>query len=414
MTGTAGDYRHLAPQLIATVEDAAIGLKGYVVVDTTVQGRSCGGVRMFDDVCLDEIKGLARSMTLKYGFNGMAQGGAKAGIVADPEMPTEQKRRILRRWGEITAPLMTSRAYITGTDMNVWQGDIDAVHAAAGFKEPAPRRTKGRKSGLFTAYGVMVVTEAAAAFKGLDLSRCSVAVEGFGAVGSAYAMLMTQRKGARVVAISTTKGAIYNPAGLDVEKLLALKQQLGNSLVEDYDAAERIDPRELLTLDVDLLAPCARIHSIDATNAQRIRAPIVCPGANIPVTRRAAQILFERGVVSVPDFTANWGGVLGNKLEALGVSDDYVEAFFRKKNKHRILDLLSKAEARRKPLVEIAEGYALARFARIKEQAETKSARGYLKGLALRLFNSGVFPEVVYRPLAPAYFDRALGRDEAI
>ena len=188
--------------------------------------------------------------------------------------------------------------------MNVWQDDIDVVHAAAGYREPAPRRGKGNKSGLFTSYGVMIVTEAAAAFRGVDLSKCTVAVEGFGSVGSTYALLMAKKKGANVVAISTTNGAIYNPKGLDVDKLIELRVTKGHGVVEVYEPAERISNDELLTLDVDILAPCARIHSINAANATAIKASMICPGANIPVTRPAQTMLFQRGII-----------VVGNLLE---------------------------------------------------------------------------------------------------
>ena len=402
------------PQLIATIEDPAVGLRGYIVVDSTVNGQSCGGMRMFSDVTVEEVTGLARSMTLKYGFNGMAQGGAKAGIAADPDMPDEQKRAVLRRWGEIAAPLLLSRSYITGTDMNVGQGAIDVVHAAAGYREPPPRRGKGNKSGLYTGYGVMIVSEAAAAFRGVELDRCRVAVEGFGAVGSAYAMLMAKKKGARVVAISTTRGAIYHPDGLDIDRLLALRAEHGHRVVETYDGAERIAQEDLLTLDVDLLAPCARIHSIHAGNAGSIRATMVCPGANIPVTPEAEAILHRRGIAYLPDFTANWGGVLGNKLEALAVDDAFIETFFRDKNRQRLVDLLRAAEAAGEPAAAIAERYAMDRFARIKAAAEARSAGTTLKSLALRVFNMGLIPEFICRPLAPYYFERALGADEPI
>lgn len=404
----------LPPQFIATVEDAAVGLRGYIVVDTTVDGRSCGGMRMLENVTIEEVKGLARGMTLKYGFNGMAQGGAKAGIVANPDMSPEKKRLILHRWGEIVAPLLRSRYYITGTDMNVWQDDINVVHAAAGYREPVPRRGKGNKSGLFTGYGVMIVTEAAAAFRGVDLSKCTVAVEGFGSVGSAYALLMAKKKGAQIVAISTTKGAIYNPKGLDVDKLIELSRTTGHSVVESYEPAEHIGNDELLTLDVDILAPCAGIYSIDAGNAADIKASMICPGANIPVTRRAQKMLFERGIVSIPDFTSNWGGVLGNKLEVLGVDDDYVETFFRRKNKERLIDLLRKAEAVGEPAFDVAERYAMERFGKIKKEAEARSGRAFLKKAALRVFNMGLIPEIISKHLAPYYFDRALGGDDQI
>ena len=123
----SNELTNLDPQFIGIVEDRSIGLLGYVVVDTTVNGHSCGGLRVLPGVTVEELKGLARAMTLKFGFSGMSQGGAKAGIVADQEISLEEKRKLLKRFTEIISPLLRSKYYITGPDMNTTIDDIDNV-----------------------------------------------------------------------------------------------------------------------------------------------------------------------------------------------------------------------------------------------------------------------------------------------
>lgn len=228
------EFAQYTPQFVATIEDRSIGLLGYVIVDTTVDGRSCGGLRLFDDVSVDQLKALAHGMTLKYGFTGMAMGGAKAGIVADAETPADQKNRLICRFGEMISPLLRSQYYISGPDMSISHSDIHTMMASAGMSVPRPRRDKGHKSGFFTALGVMVAMEAAAESMGKNLSGVSIAIEGFGSVGSSLAWLMATKKRARVVAVSTIHGAVFDPNGLDVDLLLRFKKEAGNRVVSVY------------------------------------------------------------------------------------------------------------------------------------------------------------------------------------
>jgi glutamate dehydrogenase/leucine dehydrogenase len=240
------------------------------------------------------------------------------------------------------------------------------------------------------------------------------AIEGFGSVGSALAGLLSRRHGMRLVAASTTRGAIYNPAGLDVHRLLGLRERLGNNCVTAYERAERISNEELKLLDVDLFSPCAGQFSVTVENAPALRARFVVPGANNPVTGRAEQVLHDRGIISIPYFAANCGGVLGNKAEVLGISEGEIEAFLRRKNKGRIVDLIIGARGGRTPMLQTAETYALRRFARVREAAALKNPRGGLGGLALRTFNAGLIPEAVVRPLGPAYLHRFLSNDPPV
>ena len=413
VSGASLEKIHM-PQFAAEVSDTSFGLRGYVVVDMTIDGHACGGLRLTMDVDRDHIASLARGMTLKYGFSGMAQGGAKAGIVGDPDMPSEVKRTLLRRFGELIGPMLKSGYYISGPDMNVAHEDIDELLAGAGLTVPRGRRRKGKKSGLFTAMGVMVAIEAAASEKKIDLSKSRIAIEGYGSVGSALGWLITHNFGATVVAVSTTKGALYNRQGLDVNKMMDLRERYGNEFVLHYDGAERIDLEDIFLLDVEVLSPCARQFSITAENAPRIAAPLVVPGANTPVTAEADEILHQRGILSVPYFAANCGGVIGNRMEVLGVSDVYIEGYLRAHNVPRIKQLIQRSAASNIPPEILAEEYALRRFAETKKNAEEYEGVSRWYAAGLQVVRHGWVPEGMLRLMAPMYFERGAERDLSI
>ena len=149
-------------------------------------------------------------------------------------------------------------------------------------------------------------------------------------------------------------------------------------------------------------------------NVQDVKAPIICPGANNPVSEAAERILFERRILSIPYFAANCGGVLGNRLEVLEVSDAFIESFIRKKNRPRILDLIITSRDLKKPIHIVADRYAMKRFRSMQEAAGRRSFQQVIQRKALRLFNTGLMPPRLLRPLAPWYFERTLGGDPPI
>ena len=385
-----------------------------MVIDSSVDGHACGGLRYFADVRLEKIRALARGMTLKYGFSGMAQGGAKAGIVADASEPLGIKHRRLRRFGELIAPLLRSRYYISGPDMGTTDEDTKVMLEAAGMSIPRRRQRKGKKSGFFTALGVMVSIEACVEYLGKDLSKCSIAIQGFGSVGSALAHLLKARYGSKVVAISTVEGALFDPKGLDVDRLLTLFATSGSKLIDLYPGGQRIPPEGLALMDVDILSPCAYQYAVNLDNATQISAPILCPGANNPVTRSAEKILFERGILSVPYFVANCGGVLGNMIEMLDLSDGDIETVLRRKNKQRVLQLLRTSHSQGRTMTDIAEEYALQRFRTMRQNGRKKGLAKYARMIAVRAFNAGLLPNAILRPFRRAYLKKALLTDPPI
>jgi glutamate dehydrogenase/leucine dehydrogenase len=150
--------------------------------------------------------------------------------------------------------------------------------------------------------------------------------------------------GVAVVAVSTVEGAIYNPAGLDVDRLLALRREHGDTFVHRYPEAEAIEKEQLLGLEVDLLVPCARVWSVHRDNVGAVRAWLVVAGANAPVTPAAEEVLARKGIVYIPGFVANCGGILSSRMNGLGFDDDDVRQVVESKYAARVARLLDLSE----------------------------------------------------------------------
>jgi glutamate dehydrogenase/leucine dehydrogenase len=302
----------LGPEKVVHVYEPRSGLRGVVVVDNTACGPAIGGVRMAADVSLDEVCRLARAMTLKNAAAGLAHGGGKAGIVADPK--TADKPRLIRAFGRAIREIA---GYIPGPDMGTDEVSMGWLFDETGRAVGLPRVLGGIPLDEIgaTGYGLARCAEVAAPFCGLDLAGATLAVEGFGNVGRHAARFLAE-KGVRLVAASDSKGAIYNPEGIDVADLSAAKKQSGT--VAAYPRGRKVSLAELLTLPCDILVPAARPDCLRAGNAAAVRARLILEGANIPATAEAEALLHQRGVLVVPDFIANAGGVICAAVEFHG------------------------------------------------------------------------------------------------
>ncbi len=311
----------LGPSKIVHLYDPATGMRGIVAVDNTACGPSIGGVRMAVDVTAEEVFRLARAMTLKNAAAGLPHGGGKAGIVADTH--AADKERLVRAFGRAIRDLVE---YIPGPDMGTdevcmgWL--LDEIGRAVGL----PRVLGGIPLDELgaTGYGLAQCAEVAAPLCGLKLDGAAVVVEGFGNVGR-HAARCLEEKGAKLIGASDSRGAVYVSNGIPVEELAAIKQESGS--VVACGKGQRLSHADLLILACDVLVPAARPDSIHADNARAIQARLILQGANIPATPRAETILHERGVVSVPDFIANAGGVICASVEYHGGSE--TDAFAR-------------------------------------------------------------------------------------
>ena len=312
----------LGPEKIVHVYDPETGMKGVVVIDCTALGTAAGGgIRMLPDITTQEIFQLARAMTYKFGTLGVPIGGAKSGIWADPGIRGEERKKLMRAFGRAVKPLIPA-GLAFGADIGTEAEDLDFVFEGAELPPQGTGLMAEKKDGEpienhVTGYGVVVAAEAACEFVGIGLKGATVAIEGFGKVGGGVARYITEA-GARVVALSTIDGMIFNPEGLDVERLLAMRKDSGDRAVAAYDGAEHLEKEKIFSLPVDILVPGARPYVIDGKNVGQIKAKVVTSIANIPITDEAEEALFRRGVVIVPDFVSNAGGTVLGIVDFLG------------------------------------------------------------------------------------------------
>ncbi|MFD3417773.1 Glu/Leu/Phe/Val family dehydrogenase [Streptomyces decoyicus] len=298
------------PEKIVVVSHRRTGMKGVLVIDNTARGIGKGGTRMSPGVTVDEVSRLARVMTWKWAAVDLFYGGAKAGIVADPA--SRDKEAVLRAFARALSNEVP-REYVMGLDMGLTESDAAIIQDELGDRGAAvgtPEHLGGvayDKLGI-TGYGVAEAADAAAQHLGLPLSGARVALQGFGAVGSAAARRFAEL-GATVVAVSTAHGALHDPSGLDVDTLLAARDEHGDRFVTRHSATG-LAPGAELAVDCDILVPAALQDVITRTSAHEVKAKILVEGANLPTSAEAQGILAERGVTVLPDFVANAGGVV--------------------------------------------------------------------------------------------------------
>jgi glutamate dehydrogenase/leucine dehydrogenase len=353
----------LGPAKILCVRDPAAALEAVVVVDNTACGPAVGGVRMAPDVTVEEVARLARAMTFKNAAAGLAHGGGKAGIVADPRLPADRKARLVRAFGRAIRDLVE---YIPGPDMGTDEACMGHLHDEIGRAVGLPRVLGGIPLDTIgaTGFGLAIAAEVAQEFAGLTLRGTRIAIQGFGAVGRHAARFLAER-GAVLVAAADSRGAIASPRGLDVARLIAFKAE-GRQLHE-FPGATPIEGKELVAVDCDIWIPAARPDVLDAENAGRLRAKLVLQGANIPATAEAERLLDARGILSVPDFVANAGGVICAAVEYQGGTQAQAFAAIEEKIRANTHAVLARARAGR--LLPRAAAEELAR-ARVREAAE--------------------------------------------
>ncbi|MBC8338920.1 MAG: Glu/Leu/Phe/Val dehydrogenase [Alphaproteobacteria bacterium] len=307
----------LGPAKIIHVHDPVIGLKAVLVVDNVAIGPSIGGLRMAPDVTTEECFRLARAMTLKNAAAGLKHGGGKSVMVGDPAMPKADKEKLIRA---MAYALRSEDMYIFGPDMGTDEECMAWVHDEIGRAVGLPREIGGIPLDELgaTGYGLAAAADVAADFGGLVLSGSRVAVQGFGSVGIHAARFLKER-GCVLVAAADSKGMVHHPDGLDIDALATLKAN-GKSVV-DFNGGKTADRDGVITVDCDVLVPAARPDVIHEDNVDDVKAKLILQGANIPATIGAERRLQERGVINIPDFIANAGGVICAAMEYAGASE---------------------------------------------------------------------------------------------
>ncbi len=304
----------MGPEKIVHLSVPACGLRAIVVVDNTACGPSIGGVRMAPDVTLAECARLARAMTLKNAAAGLPHGGGKSVIAADPHMKLAEKERLMRAFA---GALRDITDYIPGPDMGTDERCIAWVQDETGRAAGLPPVLGGIPIDEIgaTGFGLVAAIEAALPYCGLSLAGARVAVQGFGAVGRHAARFLAE-KGAVLVAASDTSATLLDPAGLDVAAVTHHK--LAGRPLRDFPTGDKRDPDAVIGAACDIWIPAARPDVLRADNIARLQAKLVAEGANIPATAEAEAALHARGVVVLPDFIANAGGVIGAAVEYHG------------------------------------------------------------------------------------------------
>lgn len=375
---------------------------GYLGIDSEIAGKACGGLRCISGLDAEEISGLAKAMTLKYGFLGLPQGGAKAGILSLPDESKEVRVKKLSEFGIALKPWLKSGSYFPGTDMGITLDDLRVILDSAGIMLK-PWRLGCRDSGLYTAATVFAGILAACGKKGKPLDSCTFALEGFGAVGIPLAEFL-HRAGGRIIALSNQSTALYNEKGIDIPLLLEKKRKGHPDPLACITSVQTIPHQEILTLPVDILSLCARHDRITADNAETIRSWAVISGANNPVTPGAEQVLRSMGITCLPDFVTNSGGVLGGTMSFAGIGKPRIIQFLLDRFQPVYDDLFAGAEKQGIPVRKYAEGLALERHKRVKSAAENPGFRKRLLARGLDTYRAGLFPKSLMGRVSISYF----------
>lgn len=317
--------RSLMVTLPVQMDDGTVKVfAGYRVQHDSARGPSKGGIRYHPDVSLGEVAALAMWMTWKCALAGLPYGGAKGGVRVSPgSLSKSELQRLTRRYVAEVFPIIGPEKDIpapdVGTDAQVMAWIMDTYSQQVGFAVPGVVTGKplsiggslGREDA--TGRGVVYVTLEALRHLGIDIRKATVAVQGFGNVGSNTARIM-QKAGAKVIAVSDQTGGLYNPHGIDVTALTVRYQHEGRPLRETK-LGDWITNEELLCMDCTVLIPAALSEQITPENAAKVRCRVLAEGANGPTTLEADHILADQGVFIIPDILANSGGVIVSYFE---------------------------------------------------------------------------------------------------
>ena len=356
------------PARIIHIYRASIGLKAVLVVDNAACGITIGGVRMAPDVSVEECFRLARAMTWKNAAAGLPHGGGKSVIFGDPRISADEKEQIIRAFAGAIRDIID---YIPGPDIGTDEQCMGWVKDEIGRAVGLPSAVGGIPLDEIgaTGFGLATCIDIARQFAGLDLKGARVAVQGFGAVGKNAARFLAE-KGCVLVGASDSKGTLADPSGLDVDALIALKET-GRPLRE-HDKGSKSATDAIIDIDCDIWIPAARPDVLRADNVSRLRAKLVPQGANIPCTAEAEQALHERGVLVVPDFIANAGGVICASVEYRGGTQNAAFAYIDERIRANTRAVLE--ESRRAKALPRAAAVALAER-RLRSAMQTRRWR---------------------------------------
>ncbi len=331
------DHDEFGPEKVLEVYDQDTGMRGFTVIDNTALGPAKGGIRMTSSVTVEEVARLARAMTWKCAIAELPFGGGKSGIVADGKrIEKSRKNKIIKAFAKAIKPVCPS-LYVAAPDIYMAEEDMAVFAKANGSIKSATGKPadmcRGHSCGIphelgSTGYGVYHAALVAAKHLGLDIKKLTFSVEGFGNVGTFAAKYLAE-KGAKLVAVSDSKGCIYNKNGLDYKKLVNIKIITGS--VVNYPEGEKMESDDIVGVYADIFIPAAKPDIINEKNKNKVKAKIIVEGANIPIAPETEKWLWKKGVLVVPDFVANAGGVISSYVEYIGAKQEKVFPMVEKK-----------------------------------------------------------------------------------
>lgn len=349
----------LGPEYIIKCYSPAKDIWGFCVIDNTRRGPGKGGIRMTPSVTEEEVCRLARAMTLKNSLAGIPFGGAKSGICCDPKrMTPKEKKEIIQWFARALKPVLISH-YIAGPDVNTTEKEMQHFVEAARNRKAAtgkPKKFKGLPHELgSTGFGVAICCREALVYKEIDIKGARIAIEGFGNVGT-FTFKFLSSWGASIVAVSDSRGTLFNEKGLKYGDLVKVKRNTGSVINAN---GTKLSGNDIFELNVDVLIPAALPDVIGEQNVDRVKAPIIVEGANIPMREEYEYRLHKRGALVIPDFVANAGGVISSYAEYKGMNEKKMFTLVEEKITKSMARLLEGVSQKKLTPREIANDLAL-------------------------------------------------------
>ena len=337
----------------------------HFVIDTVFSGRSWGGFRVTENLSLDEVKVLARTMTIKTMLAGIPMGGAKGGVSVSGMQ--YDRGELLRLVSKTVGPYLKGHRYFVGTDLGFTESDANCLYECSGSKMKVFSGKMG--VGEACATGIAASVEYLQSNDICRFQKRTIALEGFGRIGSSTAQLLSS-KGFCIVAISNLAGTLYDARGLDIGELVSIKSGTPEAILSTYSKDHHsavVLPREaLLSIESEILIPGARALVIDEKEAEQVKARVVCPVSNAPVTLLGEEKLAKRGIVSVPDIVSNSGGLIASFAQHLGANTTQTRTIISDIITHNLDYLFTNLPVKEVPK-KIAAAAALERLEKIKK-----------------------------------------------
>src|SRR4030042_431405 len=319
------EYDEFGPEMVVETYDQKTHTKGILVIDNTALGEGKGGIRMSPYVSVEEVSRLARGMTWKTALANLPFGGAKSGIIFDPkERTAKEKKEAIEAFSRAIKQLCPAR-YIAGPDISMGEKDMEYFVRVNGSLKSAtgkPKKLKGLPHEYgSTGFGIAHATKIAIDFLKYNIENMSIAIEGYGNVGT-FAHRFLEEMGAKIVALADSKGVVYDPDGLPYKLMMSVKQKTGSVINCPINKVspkrKRLTNAEIFRLPVDIIITAAFPDVINKGNVDSVREKMFVDGANISITREAEEKLYKKGVLILPDILASAGGVISSYAEHAG------------------------------------------------------------------------------------------------